>query len=226
MFSFLILTAPVYHKLVCVSTKTSFAYGRQKRLLCWRRRGDFRAASQLAPRKHGRRSSLGALARLPVFSLAFSPFLCHRQREKRLPPAPGKPAHSFGLLPTFYEKKRTTCVRFFYMAEKRRLSRCFAACTSKTWSPFFAWSARTAPCFLTRLFSLILPPEAGEKAPSCAGVTGAFVRSPSNLIRKKRTTRVRFLYGGEEETRTPAPVTRPTPLAGAPRHQLEYFSVW
>ena len=30
--------------------------------------------------------------------------------------------------------------------------------------------------------------------------------------------------GGEEETRTPAPVTRPTPLAGAPRHQLEYFS--
>ena len=32
-------------------------------------------------------------------------------------------------------------------------------------------------------------------------------------------------FGGEEETRTPAPVTRPTPLAGAPRHQLEYFSV-
>ena len=33
-----------------------------------------------------------------------------------------------------------------------------------------------------------------------------------------------FTFGGEEETRTPAPVTRPTPLAGAPRHQLEYFS--
>ena len=32
-------------------------------------------------------------------------------------------------------------------------------------------------------------------------------------------------FGGEEETRTPAPVTRPTPLAGAPRHQLEYFSI-
>ena len=31
--------------------------------------------------------------------------------------------------------------------------------------------------------------------------------------------------GGEGETRTPAPVTRPTPLAGAPRHQLEYFSM-
>ena len=34
-----------------------------------------------------------------------------------------------------------------------------------------------------------------------------------------------FSFGGEEETRTPAPVTRPTPLAGAPRHQLEYFSI-
>ena len=34
-----------------------------------------------------------------------------------------------------------------------------------------------------------------------------------------------FLFGGEGETRTPAPVTRPTPLAGAPRHQLEYFSL-
>ena len=33
------------------------------------------------------------------------------------------------------------------------------------------------------------------------------------------------MFGGEEETRTPAPVTRPTPLAGAPRHQLEYFSI-
>ncbi len=31
--------------------------------------------------------------------------------------------------------------------------------------------------------------------------------------------------GGEGETRTPAPVSRPTPLAGAPRHQLEYFSM-
>ena len=32
-------------------------------------------------------------------------------------------------------------------------------------------------------------------------------------------------FGGEGETRTLAPVTRPTPLAGAPRHQLEYFSM-
>ena len=32
--------------------------------------------------------------------------------------------------------------------------------------------------------------------------------------------------GGEGGTRTLAPVTRPTPLAGAPRHQLEYFSIY
>ena len=35
-----------------------------------------------------------------------------------------------------------------------------------------------------------------------------------------------FYFYGEGETRTPAPVSRPTPLAGAPRHQLEYFSIW
>lgn len=32
-----------------------------------------------------------------------------------------------------------------------------------------------------------------------------------------------FFIGAEGETRTLAPVARPTPLAGAPRHQLEYF---
>ena len=43
--------------------------------------------------------------------------------------------------------------------------------------------------------------------------------------KKKPHLRATFLFGGEEETRTPAPVARPTPLAGAPRHQLEYFSI-
>ena len=32
--------------------------------------------------------------------------------------------------------------------------------------------------------------------------------------------------GGDGETRTLAPVSQPTPLAGAPRHQLEYISRW
>ncbi len=33
------------------------------------------------------------------------------------------------------------------------------------------------------------------------------------------------MFGAEGETRTLAPVSRPTPLAGAPRHQLEYFCI-
>ena len=44
----------------------------------------------------------------------------------------------------------------------------------------------------------------------------------SNLGAEQSTPR----NGGEGGTRTLAPVTRPTPLAGAPRHQLEYFSIW
>ena len=44
---------------------------------------------------------------------------------------------------------------------------------------------------------------------------------------KQKTTRLGgFYFGGEGGTRTLAPVSRPTPLAGAPRHQLEYFSMW
>ena len=45
---------------------------------------------------------------------------------------------------------------------------------------------------------------------------------------KRKTARNQAVFrrfGGEGETRTLAPVTRPTPLAGAPRHQLEYFSI-
>ena len=40
---------------------------------------------------------------------------------------------------------------------------------------------------------------------------------------KKRYRKRYLFFGAEGETRTLAPVTRPTPLAGAPRHQLEYF---
>ena len=40
---------------------------------------------------------------------------------------------------------------------------------------------------------------------------------------KKRHRKRYLFFGAEGETRTLAPVTRPTPLAGAPRHQLEYF---
>ena len=46
------------------------------------------------------------------------------------------------------------------------------------------------------------------------------------LIETKKDDRFhgRLTFGGEGGTRTLAPVTRPTPLAGLPRHQLEYFS--
>ena len=37
---------------------------------------------------------------------------------------------------------------------------------------------------------------------------------------------VSFFVGGEGEIRTLAPIARPTPLAGAPLHRLEYFSVF
>lgn len=42
---------------------------------------------------------------------------------------------------------------------------------------------------------------------------------------KRRSTKIIpcASSGAEGETRTLAPVSRPTPLAGAPRHQLEYF---
>ena len=50
--------------------------------------------------------------------------------------------------------------------------------------------------------------------------------SPRSIQRENPATCVTGLsFGGEGETRTLAPVTRPTPLAGAPRHQLEYFSM-
>ena len=44
---------------------------------------------------------------------------------------------------------------------------------------------------------------------------------------KRKTARNQAVFrrfGGEGETRTLAPVTRPTPLAGAPLRPLEYFS--
>ena len=48
-----------------------------------------------------------------------------------------------------------------------------------------------------------------------------------SLINKEKDHPKRdgLFLGGVGETRTLAPVTRPTPLAGAPRHQLEYYSV-
>ena len=58
------------------------------------------------------------------------------------------------------------------------------------------------------------------------GTHGRFVRVSHELSEQKIKTcqKTGLYFGGDGETRTLAPVTRPTPLAGAPRHQLEYFS--
>ena len=79
---------------------------------------------------------------------------------------------------------------------------------------FLSTAAPTsAPCIRHRLRSHRLP------APF-----GARVRT-LNFCKEKTTLFGWFFFGGEGGTRTLAPVTRPTPLAGAPRHQLEYFSI-
>ena len=52
------------------------------------------------------------------------------------------------------------------------------------------------------------------------------LQTNSYIQKKKHKGKILVLFpGAEGETRTLAPVTRPTPLAGAPRHQLEYFCI-
>ncbi len=47
----------------------------------------------------------------------------------------------------------------------------------------------------------------------------------SHINKEKDRNYAVFRFGGVGETRTLAPgFSRPTPLAGAPRHQLEYYS--
>ena len=87
---------------------------------------------------------------------------------------------------------------------------------------------------LTRLERIVILPVSSPHrlALSSAGRASAVRPAPepahsfSSSINKNRHPKgCLFLFGGEGETRTLAPVTRPTPLAGAPRHQLEYFSI-
>ena len=86
----------------------------------------------------------------------------------------------------------------YYLAEKRRLAH-FASLVART-----RITKQSTGLFLTlRVYPVRVCLQTKLKAPSFDDA---------------------FTFGGEEETRTPAPVTRPTPLAGAPRHQLEYFS--
>ena len=64
--------------------------------------------------------------------------------------------------------------------------------------------------------------------PFCSAKDGLLSSSLSYSIShspKRKSTKIIpcASSGAEGETRTLAPVSRPTPLAGAPRHQLEYF---
>ncbi len=69
------------------------------------------------------------------------------------------------------------------------------------------------------------PPPAAVGLGSSLPVPGAEAQIPYH---NKKASHIHDLLfcGGEGEIRTPAPVSRPTPLAGEPLHQLEYFSVW
>ena len=85
-----------------------------------------------------------------------------------------------------------------------------------------AWSASHCSLFL-HLTALASSAAGSASAVRPTLVPVAFVRVFTK--KENQCTSIGFLFGGEGETRTPAPVTRPTPLAGAPRHQLEYFSI-
>ena len=109
------------------------------------------------------------------------------------------------------------------MAQKERLSQCRMRHLAPPKHSRLAPAGRNTPCFVTRFCSLNHPPDALATLP-LAPPTLKF----ESLLRQKRKSASRkgadFL-GAEGETRTLAPVTRPTPLAGAPRHQLEYFCI-
>ena len=84
---------------------------------------------------------------------------------------------------------------------------------------------------LAARFALLVVSSSHRLVSSSTGRTSAVRPAPSPLEfeslykHKRHLVKGVFYVGGEGETRTLAPVTRPTPLAGAPRHQLEYFSM-
>ena len=85
-------------------------------------------------------------------------------------------------------------------------------------------------CFIfSTSFRVLVFLEHARRTKGFAGACFLFIicrKAAKSQQRKISKSLTRFAdFGGEGETRTPAPVTRPTPLAGAPRHQLEYFSI-
>ena len=82
---------------------------------------------------------------------------------------------------------------------------------------------RALPClFAARTIPLYVPFCCAKRW------TIAFSSLPGGQLQTKRKDtkkKTSVSFGAEGETRTLAPVARPTPLAGAPRHQLEYFCI-
>ena len=105
-----------------------------------------------------------------------------------------------------------------FLAEKERLEMPLRNIVA-----LLAWSTSHCSLFLHLTASLHLPQAALRRfAPRRPGARF------SSLFPQKKKAQAEIclcFFGGEGETRTLAPVTRPTPLAGAPRHQLEYFSM-
>ena len=116
-------------------------------------------------------------------------------------------------------KKTKSYDLVFFLAEKGRSSRRLKRLAPRKHSRL-ARLERIAILLVSSLARLASSAAGGASAHSLPRL-GAGFSSPH----KKRHLQGVFFYGGEGETRTPAPVTRPTPLAGAPRHQLEYFSM-
>ena len=90
------------------------------------------------------------------------------------------------------------------------------------------WALRAVPCVFRPLRQPLLAVSApGGARRRCPRRCPALGLESTLHSQNKRHDPVGHAscFGGEGGTRTLAPVTRPTPLAGAPRHQLEYFSM-
>ena len=117
----------------------------------------------------------------------------------------------------------------FLYVQPERIGNCIRLCRC-TWADaagplanmvaLLAWSASQCSLFAHLAASLHRPQDALRRLAPRRNRRGRC------RFRHEKSTAFAVLFrGGEGETRTPAPVTRPTPLAGAPRHQLEYFSM-
>ena len=92
---------------------------------------------------------------------------------------------------------------------------------SKNDTSFFGAEGETRPLKAKAIFSTHAGTETVHRTVSI--LRNALFDSLFFTSKKEVSKNDTSFFGAEGETRTLAPVTRPTPLAGAPRHQLEYF---